>query len=92
MHAIVHSRPRFNLRLTRNLALIKKKQQPIRDHLLRWLKNTQRLVLLAEECEDEIARRCEHLENDLNIERSQHQSCIKDYNRLEQRYENLKVC
>ena len=48
-------------------------------------------VFAAGEYDDLIASKCAVLEQELNEERSQHQSRIKDYNRLEQRYDNLKV-
>ena len=63
---------------------------------LLWPKNLIRSWFLchkncAGKCEDAISTSCAHLEQELSEERSQHQSRIKDYNRLEQRYDNLKV-
>ncbi|XP_076808064.1 unconventional myosin-Va-like [Clavelina lepadiformis] len=45
---------------------------------------------IKKECDETIITKCRHLEQELEDERSQHQARIKDYNRLEQRYDNIK--
>uniref|UniRef100_H2ZQ85 Myosin motor domain-containing protein n=1 Tax=Ciona savignyi TaxID=51511 RepID=H2ZQ85_CIOSA len=45
---------------------------------------------IRESCASEIDSRCAQLQHELDEERTQHQLRIKDYNRLEQRYGNIK--
>ena len=49
------------------------------------------LSFLVEECAKLVTSSLSQLEEELDEERKQQQSRVKDYNRLEQRYENLKV-
>jgi len=49
------------------------------------------ICFVSESYEEKMAASSSQLRHELDEERMQHQTHVKEYNRLEQRYENIKV-